>query len=130
MNPSSASRACSTQMREGTRLEVVGIAGVQATSRTSVELSVSVGASTRAAAGAEQVPAAWLRSDHEAAGSSSTTFHDNWNVQIAHDEPANQIWINIVDQATGQVIMKIPPEALREAQMQPRISGGLTNFRA
>ena len=68
--------------------------------------------------------------EEDATSAAASPFHDNWNVQIARDEPANQIWINIVDQATGQVIMKIPPEALREAQLQMRVSGSVTNLRA
>lgn len=46
--------------------------------------------------------------EHSASAAASP-FHDDWNVQIARDEPANQIWINIVDQATGQVIIRSRP---------------------
>jgi uncharacterized FlaG/YvyC family protein len=35
-------------------------------------------------------------------------------VEMAQDTPPNQIWLNVVDSTTGQVIEKLPPEGLRQ----------------
>jgi uncharacterized FlaG/YvyC family protein len=35
-------------------------------------------------------------------------------VEMAQDTPPNQIWLNVVDSTTGQVIERLPPEGLRQ----------------
>jgi uncharacterized FlaG/YvyC family protein len=46
-------------------------------------------------------------------------------VELQYDPAANRIWLNIVDQHTGQVIQEIPPEGIRrllEGDLQGLIS--------
>ena len=35
-------------------------------------------------------------------------------VEIDTSAPANQLWINVIDQASGQVIEKLPPQTIRQ----------------
>lgn len=48
-------------------------------------------------------------------------------VQIAADEPKNEIWLNLVDQSTGQIVMKFPPEALRLLESHHQARGLATD---
>jgi uncharacterized FlaG/YvyC family protein len=35
-------------------------------------------------------------------------------VEMAQNAPPNQVWLNVIDSTTGQVLEKLPPEGLRE----------------
>ncbi|MCL6636642.1 MAG: flagellar protein FlaG [Alicyclobacillus sp.] len=51
-----------------------------------------------------------------------------WQVHFDTEAPADQIWLNVVDRNTGQVVQKIPPEQVRELVAAPhRASGWLVN---
>ncbi len=47
----------------------------------------------------------------------------NLKVEFAADEPPHQIWIDVIDQSTGQVIQKIPSEILRKFAETQQLSG-------
>jgi uncharacterized FlaG/YvyC family protein len=44
-------------------------------------------------------------------------------VELAPDRPPNHLWLNIVDQATGQVIQEFPPEGLRHFMETGSVKG-------
>lgn len=51
----------------------------------------------------------------------------NLSVQFDSNEPTNQIWLNLVDQTTGKVVMKLPPEALRMMVQHNQAAGLVTD---
>lgn len=60
-------------------------------------------------AGSGTMPAA-----AQARGQLSSFQADTTRVEFEHDAKANRIWLNIVDGSTGKVILKIPPEVVRD----------------
>ncbi|WAH37691.1 flagellar protein FlaG [Alicyclobacillus dauci] len=80
-------------------------------------------------------------SDQEYVGPQGSSFQmmiDEWKrlsiqpnlkVEFAKDEPTNSIWMNLVDNATGQVVLKFPPEAVRLLKQHSQASGLVADFR-
>ncbi|EPZ43361.1 flagellar protein FlaG [Alicyclobacillus acidoterrestris] len=53
----------------------------------------------------------------------------NLSVQFARDAPTNEIWMNLVDNSTGQVVYKFPPEAMRMLKEHKQANGLVTDVR-
>ncbi|GEO26658.1 hypothetical protein AAC03nite_24430 [Alicyclobacillus acidoterrestris] len=53
----------------------------------------------------------------------------NLSVQFAKDAPTNEIWMNLVDNSTGQVVYKFPPEAMRMLKEHKQANGLVTDVR-
>lgn len=54
-----------------------------------------------------------------------TLMQSNLKVEVAQKEPTNQVWLNVVDKTTGQVIQRIPPEGLRQS-VETQLGKGLS----
>lgn len=55
------------------------------------------------------------------------SIQPNLSVQFDKNEPTNQIWLNLIDNTTGEVIMKLPPEAIRMMIQHNQASGLMTD---
>jgi uncharacterized FlaG/YvyC family protein len=47
----------------------------------------------------------------------------NLKVEFAADQPVGNIWLNIVDNTTGKVIQKLPPDSVRKAAESLSLKG-------
>lgn len=52
-------------------------------------------------------------------------MQSNLKVEVDQKEPTNQIWLNVVDKTTGQVILRLPPEGLRQS-VETQLSKGMS----
>ncbi|MFB5192882.1 flagellar protein FlaG [Alicyclobacillus fastidiosus] len=57
------------------------------------------------------------------------SIQPNLSVEFDKDTPSNQIWMNLVDNTTGQVIYKFPPEAMRMLAEHKQANGLVTDIR-
>lgn len=53
----------------------------------------------------------------------------NIKVEFASNEPMNRVWINIIDNNTGQVVYKFPPEVIRILSSHAQTNGLVTDTR-
>lgn len=69
--------------------------------------------------------------------SSQLNILSNWRQQIEHadlkaeiakDKPVNSIWINFVNQSTGEVVFRFPPEIIRLLSQYRQASGIIADF--
>jgi flagellar protein FlaG len=56
-------------------------------------------------------------------GMNQKLANTNLKVEFAADQPVGDIWLNVVDNETGKVIQKLPPDSVRKAAESLSLKG-------